>query len=66
VKSPGAVWRYFTFTRKNYVPDIPGSTSANLKSLGHTICPRPMFPLDADVEFRPRVEVFSRQKAAAS
>jgi microcystin degradation protein MlrC len=64
VKSPGAVWRYFTFTRKNYVLDIPGSTSANLKSLGHKICPRPMFPLDPDVTFQPKVEVFSRHEAA--
>jgi microcystin degradation protein MlrC len=31
--------------------DAPGSTSANLKSLGHTQCPRPIFPLDEDVEF---------------
>ncbi|MBN9450330.1 MAG: M81 family metallopeptidase [Bosea sp.] len=66
VKSPGAVWRYFTFTRKNYVPDIPGATSANLKRLGHTICPRPMFPLDPDVRFEPRVEVFARWKGAAA
>jgi microcystin degradation protein MlrC len=58
VKSPGAVQRFFTFTRKNYVLDIPGATSANLKSLGHKLCPRPMFPLDPDVAFRPRVEVF--------
>lgn len=63
VKSPGAVQRYFTFTRKNYVLDIPGSTSANLKSLGHRICPRPMFPLDPDVSFQPHVEVFSRIQA---
>lgn len=63
VKSPGAVQRYFTFTRKNYVLDIPGSTSANLKSLGHKICPRPMFPLDPDVTFEPRVEIFSRLPA---
>jgi microcystin degradation protein MlrC len=61
VKSPGAVQRYFTFTRRNYVLDIPGSTSANLKSLGHKVCPRPMFPLDPDVTFQPRVELFPSQ-----
>ena len=33
--------------------DAPGSTSANLLSLGHTRCPRPMFPLDDGVEFEP-------------
>ena len=58
VKSPGAAMRYFTFARRNYVLDIPGSTSANLKSLGHLVCPRPMFPLDDDVVFHPKVELF--------
>ena len=40
--------------------DAPGSTSANLKSLGHTICARPVFPLDEDVAFEADVRVFSR------
>lgn len=40
--------------------DAPGSTSANIRSLGHTVCRRPMFPLDADVPFTPRVQIFSR------
>ena len=40
--------------------DAPGSTSANLKSLGHTICARPVFPIDEDVLFEPDVRVFSR------
>ena len=35
--------------------DAPGSTSANLKSLGHTQCPRPIFPLDDEVAFEPRI-----------
>ncbi|HBN31306.1 MAG TPA: microcystin degradation protein MlrC [Rhodobacteraceae bacterium] len=56
VKSPGAAIRYFTFAKKNFVLDIPGSTSANLPSLGHTVCSRPMFPLDDDVTFDPRVQ----------
>lgn len=42
--------------------DAPGSTSANLKSLGHTVCARPMFPLDEDVQFAPRTEVYQRQR----
>jgi microcystin degradation protein MlrC len=58
VKSPGAAMRYFTFARRNYVLDTPGATSANLKSLGHRICPRPMFPLDDDVAFDPKVELY--------
>ncbi|MAQ90935.1 MAG: microcystin degradation protein MlrC [Rhodopirellula sp.] len=40
--------------------DAPGATSANLKSLGHSVCERPMFPLDDDVVFEPRVEVYRR------
>ena len=40
--------------------DGPGSTSANLASLGHSQCARPVFPLDPQVEFRPEVEVFER------
>jgi hypothetical protein len=42
--------------------DAPGSTSANLPYLGHTRCPRPIFPLDADVRFEPEVMFFSRKK----
>jgi microcystin degradation protein MlrC len=41
--------------------DAPGSTSANLPTLGHRRCRRPIFPLDAGVQFHPRVQVFARQ-----
>jgi len=41
--------------------DAPGSTSANLPTLGHTRCRRPIFPLDGDVPFTPQVRLFSRQ-----
>jgi microcystin degradation protein MlrC len=40
--------------------DAPGSTSANLPYLGHTQCARPIFPLDEDVAFAPRVKTFQR------
>ena len=40
--------------------DAPGSTSANLPSLGHTICRRPMYPMELDTVFEPRVQIFSR------
>lgn len=40
--------------------DAPGSTSANLPTLGHTRCRRPIFPLDAGVTFAPAVRMFSR------
>jgi len=41
--------------------DGPGSTSANLPTLGHTRCRRPVFPLDDVADYRPRAKLFSRQ-----
>jgi microcystin degradation protein MlrC len=41
--------------------DAPGATSANLRSLGHTTCERPIFPLDEDVEFHPVPDIFRRR-----
>lgn len=46
--------------------DAPGSTSANLPRLGHTQCARPIFPLDDDVTFEPRADVFQRRGQAVS
>lgn len=40
----------------------PGATIANLATLGHTRCRRPIFPLDPDVAFHPVVERFTRSK----
>jgi microcystin degradation protein MlrC len=40
--------------------DAPGSSSANLPYLGHTRCPRPIFPLDAEVAFTPSAKIFQR------
>lgn len=40
--------------------DVPGSTSANLPTLGHTICRRPMYPMELDTVFEPEVQFFSR------
>ncbi len=42
--------------------DAPGSCSANLRSLGHTRCPRPIFPLDPDVAFTPKARLFQRTR----
>lgn len=58
VKSPGAYARYFTWATKNFVVDVPGATSANLLSLPYRICRRPMYPLEPDTAFTPRVELF--------
>jgi microcystin degradation protein MlrC len=41
--------------------DAPGSTSANLQSLGHTQCARPIFPLDEDVKFKPEIKIYQRR-----
>jgi microcystin degradation protein MlrC len=40
--------------------DAPGSTSANLPSLGHTRCRRPMFPMEPETEFKPEPLLFQR------
>ena len=41
--------------------DAPGSSNANLRSLGHTKCPRPIFPLDSNVRFAPTAKLFRRR-----
>ena len=44
--------------------DAPGATSANLRSLGHTKCPRPMFPLDEMPDESPMsVEIYQRDRS---
>jgi microcystin degradation protein MlrC len=54
VKSPHTEHHMFdAWTDANFNVDAPGATSANLKSLGHTICARPVYPLDEDAEFSP-------------
>lgn len=58
VKSPGAYARYFTWATKNFTVDVPGATSANLRSLPFQHCHRPMFPLDPEVTFTPVAELF--------
>ncbi len=42
--------------------DAPGSSSANLPYLGHTRCPRPIFPLDTAVTFQPHAKIFLRRE----
>lgn len=62
VKSPQCEPHMFRSWAARYVDvDAPGSTSANLRSLGHTKCARPIFPLDPDVKFAPVVKVFQRR-----
>ena len=59
VKSPHCQHQFFDqWAVKNFNIDAPGATSANLRTLGHTICQRPMYPLDDNVDFTPRAKVF--------
>ena len=61
VKSPFCEPEFFDdWCEINFIVDAPGSTSADLPSLGHTICARPMFPLDDGVEFVAEPQVYSR------
>jgi microcystin degradation protein MlrC len=50
-KSPnGFRTHYESFASQILYADVPGSTSANLKTLPYKRCPRPIFPLDENVE----------------
>jgi len=63
VKSPHCQERFYRAWAARLVNvDAPGATSANLQSLGHTRCMRPMFPLDPVVPFSPRAALFSRAR----
>jgi len=55
IKSPHCQHHMYAAWCARMVPiDAPGSSSANLPYLGHMRCPRPIFPLDAQVAFDPR------------
>ena len=61
VKSPHCQHHmYADWCAKMINVDAPGSSSANLPYLGHTRCPRPIFPLDQDVTFVPAAKIFRR------
>lgn len=63
IKSPHCQHHmYAAWCARMIAIDAPGSSSANLPSLGHVRCPRPIFPLDPDVPFAPAVRVFSRRR----
>lgn len=64
VKSPHCQRQFYEAWAARLVNvDAPGSTSANLRSLGHTQCKRPIFPLDEGVVFEPRVDLFQRGRS---
>ena len=65
VKSPHCQHRFFDEGAEHVINvDAPGSSSANLKSLGHKLCRRPIFPLDGDVTWTPQPQIFERQRTA--
>jgi microcystin degradation protein MlrC len=63
VKSPHCEQHMFSqWCAKQINVDAPGSTSANVRSLGHKKCARPIFPLDDDVMFSAHADVFDRSR----
>ncbi len=61
VKSPHTEFHmYDAWIEQNFNIDVPGATSADLKSLGHSICARPIYPIDDDVTFEPQVVTYAR------
>lgn len=62
VKSPLSQPRFFEDGAERLINvDAPGATSANLSSLGHSRCPRPLFPLDPLETYTPQARVFRRE-----
>lgn len=63
VKSPHCQPHFFdAWAACDLNVDVPGATSANLKTLGHRRCARPIFPLDPDVTFTPQARLFQRAR----
>jgi len=64
VKSPHTEYHmYDQWVTKNFNVDAPGSTSANLPYLGHTICARPMYPMEPETAFTPKPVLYTRRGA---
>lgn len=60
-KSPHCQHRFFAAWAERLINiDAPGSTSANLPSLGHTRCRRPMYPMAPDTTCTPEPLLFQR------
>lgn len=61
VKSPHTEFHmYDAWVAKNFNVDAPGSTSANVASLGHKLCARPIFPVEPDTPFTPKPVLYRR------
>lgn len=63
-KSPHCRYEFFEAWAAELIGvDAPGSTSANLPYLGHTVCHRPMYPMELDTPFDPEAKVFRRGRS---
>lgn len=61
MKSPHAEFHmYDAWIEKNFNIDASRATSANLRSLGHTISVRPTYPSDPATKFVPKATIFQR------
>jgi microcystin degradation protein MlrC len=61
VKSPLCQPRFFNDGAEHVLNiDAPGSTSANVKGLGHTVAQRPLYPIDDNFSYTPAPRVFRR------
>ena len=61
VKSPLCQPRFFNDGAEHVLNiDAPGSTSANVKGLGHTVARRPLYPLDDNFPYTPGPRIFRR------
>ena len=61
VKSPHCEPEFYDdWVEENFNVDAPGSTSANLPTLGHKHCVRPMYPMEQNTKFNPEIEFYSR------
>lgn len=59
VKSPHTERHmYDAWVARNFIVDVAGSTSANLPTLGHVNCRRPIYPIDPEVSFTPWAEIY--------
>ncbi|CAN5634265.1 hypothetical protein BH23CHL5_BH23CHL5_23490 [soil metagenome] len=60
-KSPHCQHQFFAEWAEQLIGvDAPGSTSANLPYLGHSVCRRPMYPMEPETTFTPEILVFRR------
>ena len=59
VKSPHCEPEFYDdWINESFNVDSPGSTSANLPSLGHQHCKRPMYPMEKNINFIAEAEIY--------